>query len=102
MSEEKVTRNQLLHISNQLGTASIDDIGKVISLLVIASHHVETTGHPARSETLYVLLVSQKVMEKYLDMLSRRPVTVRHQIEENFSIHLSRASAQLQEFSSIL
>lgn len=95
-------KTQLLSISEQLNTATPDDIVKVISLLAIATHHVEGSANPGRAEMLYVLLITQKVMEKYNDMMSTRPALMSRKTEDNFAKHITKVVNRLKVFSSEL
>lgn len=99
MAEIKMTRVQLLNITEQLENSSSDDLIKVISLLVIASHHVEASEHPARATTLYVLTLTIKVMEKYNEMMVN-PRFSSSTLNINYRKHIDKVVAQLRQFSS--
>ena len=75
---------------------------KVITLLAIAQHHVESSGHTSRAETLYVLIAARKVMEKYNDMMVERPHLMSKKMEQNFYKHIAKLVKQLRGFCSEL
>lgn len=100
MAEIKVTRIQLMSIVKQLEKSDPSELLKVISLLSIASYHVEEVIHPARASTLYLLTLTRKVMEKYHDMISLRPKLASTKMNENFRKHICRVVIQLTRLAS--
>lgn len=92
-------KQQLLDIARKLRLSEVSDIEKVISRIAIALHHVESHPKmPRTSETIYVLTITQKVMETYLKMSSKGSLGAGTLV--NFKKHMDKASVQLESFSN--
>lgn len=91
-------KQQLLDIARKLRFSEANDIEKVISRIVIALHHIESHPKmPRTSETMYVLTITQKVMETYLKMSAKGNLGI--ETVMNFKKHMNKASVQLETFS---
>ena len=95
-----MTRKQhLSEIAEKLRESHEGDIEKIISQIAIALHYINAVPKTKKGpETIYVLTVTQKVMETYIKMRSK-PNGLNTDTLLNFKKHLEKAALQLEIFT---
>jgi hypothetical protein len=104
MAELKERKEQLKDIARKLRLAQTDNIELVISHLAIATHYVNELPHiQSTPGTLYVISLTQKVMETYHKMLSANDKKVPDRtMVSNYNKHIEKAALQLETYAGSL